>query len=174
MTYLIWFSTLVVAWHGLVGWAARYTLPIMPFLLIPLAASLTIRKGKFFTRTIIVLAILGVFFNLSYLVQDVTWFVWGQMGEHEYGLYSLDGGALRISPSTIWTFEFSQLSHAIYLMFYDLQPDIFLLHVMGSQLYTSLIIIILVPLIYALIKITKSTSIPKKDLGKNEFKYTEL
>ena len=169
LSFIIWFSAFSVTWHGLVSWSARYLLPIIPFLMIPLAASLTIRKGKIFITSIIFLAALGAFFNFSYLVQDVSWFVWGQMGNHDYGLYSLDGGPLRIGPLVLWTFEFSQLTQSINLMFLHLQPDIFLLKILGSQAYTALLIIFLVPLVSALI-----ITIKKPFISKNEFKYKKL
>jgi len=169
LSFIIWFAAFSVTWHGLVSWSARYLLPIIPFLLIPLAASLTIRHGKIFTGSIIFLGVLGAFFNFSYLVQDVSWFVWGQMGNHDYGLYSLDGGPLRISPLILWTFEYSQLTQAINLMFLHLQPDIFLLKILGSQVFTALLIIFLVPLISALI-----ITIRKSLVTKNEFKYNQL
>ena len=107
---------------------------------------------------IVVLSSLGFFFNITYLIQDVSWFVWGQMGE-AFGLYGLpsDGAPLRISPMTIWTFEFSQLTHTIYLAFNHLQPDLYLLKIFGGITYSISLFSILSILSYFLIKTSRNT-----------------
>ena len=88
--------------------------PIIPFLILPLGASIEKIKHVSFKISLAFLAILGAFFNLVYLVQDVSWFIWGIMGAHQGGLYDIDGAAdLWVSPLVLWTFEFSQLTHSI-------------------------------------------------------------
>ena len=158
VSFLVWFTVFIIYWHGLVGWSARYLLPIVPFLMIPLASSFEKRSSKFFIASIVVLASLGFFFNITYLIQDVSWFVWGQMGE-AFGLYGLpsDGAPLRISPMTIWTFEFSQLTHTIYLAFNHLQPDLYLLKIFGGITYSISLFSILSILSYFLIKTSRNT-----------------
>lgn len=151
--FVVWFAGFWAPWHGLQGWSARYMLPIIPFLLIPLGASLEIRRGKLFFTSLIILGVIGIFFNLSYLVQDVSWYVWGLMGYTDHGLYSIsDGAPYHINSMVIWTFEFSQLTHSIFVMLTDLQPDIFLLKVLGWPTYIGISISIVLPLVYYLIK----------------------
>jgi hypothetical protein len=144
---LFWFSHIGITWHGLIGWGPRYLLMIIPFLLIPLGSSLEKRNKKFMLILIIVLAITGIFFNLSYVIQDNPWFVWGQPGQSS-GLYGLgipnsicdwncqkEESNMYINNLTIWTFQYSQLTQSILLMFQGLQHDIYLLHLFGPQIY---------------------------------------
>ena len=128
------------SWHGLVGWGPRYLFLLIPFLLIPLGASIEQRNKKLMLTIILVLGTLGVFFNIVYVIQDVSWFVWGQPGS-DVGLYGLASGvstSLYLHQDTIWTFQFSQLTHSILLAFEGLQHDIYLLHVFGSLTYVVL------------------------------------
>jgi len=127
-------------WHGLNGWGPRYLLPLIPFLLIPIAFSLE-KRGIVFKLLLIVLGGMGLFINLVYLLQDTHWFVWGFMGDDSRGLYSLarkeDGGVfpIWINPLVIWSFEFNQLTQSIMWMFGKLQVDLFLLKLLGITTY---------------------------------------
>lgn len=128
-------------WHGLVSWGPRYLFFIIPFLLIPLGASLEQRDKRLMFTIIIILGILGAFINISYIIQDVSWFVWGQPGS-DVGLYGIatPQTPLYLHPNTIWTFQYSQLTHSIILMFEDLHHDIYLLHVFGTFTYITLFV----------------------------------
>lgn len=161
LSFLFWYSQFVVHWHGLSGWSARYLLPLIPFLLIPLGIMLSrkLTRGPIFI--ICLLGGLGIFFNLVYLIQDSNWFVWGLMGQDEHGLYSLHGGPLRIHPLTIWTFEFSQLTHTIAMVFINLQLDIYLVKILGTSIYSVFLAGLLGILSYNLIKLYRS--IVRKD-----------
>ena len=131
--FVLYYSLIMTnTWHGLVGWSARYMILLIPFLLIPLAATLEKTKSKLFLSILIILGSIGVFFNLVWLIQDVSWFVWAGMGESKYGLYSLPSFQFgyRISPLVLWTFEFSQLTNTIFLAFTQLQLDIFLVKIL--------------------------------------------
>ena len=101
-------------------------------------------------------------------MQDVSWFVWGLMGQDDHGLYSLHGGPLRIHPLTIWTFEFSQLTHSIFMAFNHLQSDIYLLKVLGVSAYSIILLGFLIPLWYYLIRLHR-TVITKKQIKTDEF-----
>ena len=149
---LVYFSNIGITWHGLIGWGPRYLVMVMPFLLIPLGSSLEKRNKKFMFILIITLALLGIFFNIAYVIQDNSWFVWGQMGQSS-GLYGLgvpnsicdwdcqkETSNIYINDLTIWTFQYSQLTHSILLMFQGLQHDIYLLHLFGPLGYFSLMI----------------------------------
>ena len=139
--FLLYFSVFNTnSWHGLVGWSARYVILIIPFLLLPLGLTLDKRKNKPLLFIILILGSLGVLFNLVWLIQDVSWFVWAGMGESQYGLYSLPslGWTARISPLVLWTFEFSQLTHAIRYLFVSSEPDIYLLKLWGPYFYSIL------------------------------------
>ena len=157
------------AWHGLNGWGARYMVPIIPFLILPLGASIEKIKHVSFKISLAFLAILGAFFNLVYLVQDVSWFIWGIMGARKGGLYDIDGAAdLWVSPLVLWTFEFSQLTHSILWVFTKLQPDILLLHVFGVGLYALIFGIILTSLIFFLVRFLKNNSQISKNIQNND------
>jgi len=115
---------------------------MIPFLLIPLGSSIEQRNKRLMFTIIIILGILGVFINFSYIIQDVSWFVWGQPGTGVglYGIAILVGSNISpmyLHPNTIWTFQFSQLTHSILLMFEDLHHDIYLLHVFGNFMYVA-------------------------------------
>ena len=77
--YVFYFGTLD-HWHGLVTWGARYLLPLIPFMLIPLGMSIEKRNNKPLYLIILFLSASGFLFNFVYLIQDVTWFVWGKAG----------------------------------------------------------------------------------------------
>ena len=123
-------------WPGLVAWGPRYLFLIIPFLLIPLGASLEKRNKKFMFSLIIILGAMGVLFNMVYVIQDVSWFVWSTPGS-DVGLYGLaePTTTLYLHDNVIWTFQYSQLTHSILLAFEGLQHDIYLLHVLGSFTY---------------------------------------
>ena len=124
------------SWHGLNGWADRYLLTLIPFLLLPLGFSIEKRASKKFYSILIGLGSLGIIFNIAYLLTDVSWFIWGIMGSGK-GLYELGHITqhLWIHPLVLWTFEYSQLTHAIRYAIIDLHPDIFLLKIWGMMFY---------------------------------------
>jgi len=129
-------------WHGLTSWSARYVQIIIPFLIIPLGASIEYRSKSIIFPIIVILGGLGVFINLLYVTQDVAWFVWSRPGIGE-GLYGLADPSipLYIHPATIWTFQFSQLTHSFFLVLNNFQPDIFLLKFFGPLIFTFVLII---------------------------------
>ena len=139
---------------GLVAWGARYLLPVIPFLLLPLGASIEKRKSKILKITLVILGGFGFFFNLAYVVQDVSWFVWCRPG-CTHGLFSLGNYMtdLYIHDAVIWTFEFSQLTHSIITAFTALQYDIFLLKVLGPIAYGLTFTSIVTALIYFLFRL---------------------
>ena len=135
-------------WHGLNGWGARYMLVIVAFFILPLGASIEQRKNISFRLSIFVLAVPGVFFNLVYLVQDGSWFVWGIMASRSGHLYDVGGASnLWISPLVLWTFEYSQLTQSIISLF-TFDHDVFLLHTFGAGIYSLIVTVVLVPLIF--------------------------
>jgi len=144
------------AWHGLNGWAERYLTPIVPFLLLPLGFSIQKRLNKKFYSILIGLGSLGFIFNISYLLTDVSWFVWGIMGSGR-GLYELGhvASSLWVHPLVIWTFEFSQLTHALRYAMISLHPDIFLLKVWGIYFYSIFSIVSISLLTFYLIYLNK-------------------
>jgi 4-amino-4-deoxy-L-arabinose transferase-like glycosyltransferase len=161
--FLLYYSTQTF-WHGLVGWGARYTLPIIAFMLIPLGISLNERQNKKIICILLVLGGMGVFFNIVYVIQDVSWFVWGQFGEPG-GLFGLGAGddsiPLRIHPTVLWTFENSQLTYAIFTITERFHADIFLLKVLGSTIFTLSIITSLSILSFLLIRLMKKKNFEK-------------
>jgi hypothetical protein len=115
------------------------------------------------------LAILGAFFNFVYLVQDVSWFIWGIMGSRKGGLYDVgDAADLWVSSLVLWTFEFSQLTHSIIWVFARLQPDIFLLHVLGIGFYALIFGIILTSLTFFLVRFLKTLPQISKNIQNND------
>ena len=168
LSYMVFFSQFVIYWHGLSAWSARYLLTIIPFLLIPLGITLGRKLTKRSFVIIFTLGAIGVFINLVYLLQDTSWFVWGLMGSSDHGLYSLHGGPLRIHPLTIWSFEFSQLTHSIFIAFYHLQLDIYLIKVLGVSTYSIILLGFLIPLSYYLINLHR-TVITQKRIKTDEF-----
>ena len=135
----IFYHAEMTNWHGLSAWGSRYLLMLIPFLLIPLGASLEQRGKKFMLLLILILGTLGVLFNLSYVIQDVHWFVWSVVGTGvglfgigipPYGQFNM-----YLNPVVIWSFQFSQLTHSLSLMFTGLQHDVYLLHTLGTSVY---------------------------------------
>ena len=148
-------------WHGLVAWSTRYLIPCIPFLLLPLGASIENRRDKkLIIIIIIILGSLGFLINLAYISQDVSWFVWGQAG-HWLGLYSLgnDQTTLYLNDAVIWTFQYSQLTNSIMTLFTGFYPDIFLLKLMGSGIFSVTIFSLLSSQIYILYRILKHSKI---------------
>ena len=158
--FLIFYGS-SATWHGLNAWGARYMIPIIPFLILPLGASIEKRTNFFFKLSVVLLGIGGAIINLIYVLQDVSWFVWGFFGSDERGLYSLarkpDGNVfdLWINPIIIWTFEFSQIIQSSLYLFSKPQLDIFLLKILGVELFLSIFIISMVILSFLLVKSTK-------------------
>ena len=150
-------------WHGLVSWGSRYLLLLMPFLLIPLGVSLEKRSKKFMLLIASAFGSIGAFFNLAYVIQDVHWFVWSTPGSRT-GLFGLGIPTfgqfnLWINDVVIWTFQFSQLTHSISLMFTGLQHDIYLLHLLGTSAYLIIFVSFLSFLFYLFWRVTKNNPI---------------
>ncbi len=160
-TYIIFFGT-TNTWHGLQSWGPRYLLPMIPFLMLPLGASIEKRKNKLFKISLIMLGSIGVFHNLSYLIQDVSWFIWGWPGIS--GLYGIDKmidgvrHPLNIDPVILWTFEYSQLTHSIIGVMTNFQFDIFLLKILSPIGFALSLVSILSLPVYYLLKIVKTES----------------
>lgn len=161
VSFLIFYGSSTF-WHGLNAWGARYMLMTVPFLLLPLGASLEKRKNMSLKMCIVILGGFGIFFNLVYVVQDVSWFVWGFMkSENQTGLYALGKytkGLLWTHPLVLWTFEYSQLTHSILWAFTKLQPDIYLLKIWGVQTFIPLFIAIMSLPAYLLRRLLKNES----------------
>ena len=154
--FLIYYGNLEY-WHGMLSWGARYLLLLTPFMLIPLGATLEKTSNKIIMISIIFLALLGVIFNLVYVLQDVPWFVW-DFASTSNGLYALGSfgdSPLGINLLTLWTFEYSQLTHSILLAFTNFQPDVLLLIVMGPILFLIILAVTITPLSYFLIRSIK-------------------
>jgi len=144
------------AWQGYTAWSPKYLFAIIPFLLLPLGASIE-KRGKRVLPIICGLAGLGLFFNFVYIIQDVSWFVWGQPGGFE-GLMSLAQGrscSLYICPEVTWTFQYSPLTNSIYLALSNLHPDLFLLKLFGIQYYILILVSVLSAEFYLLYRILK-------------------
>ncbi|KFM20083.1 Alg9-like mannosyltransferase protein [Marine Group I thaumarchaeote SCGC AAA799-P11] len=156
-------------WHGLNAWGPRYLVPIIPFLILPLGSSIEKIKHISFKISITFLAILGAFFNLLYLIQDVSWFIWGILGSRKGGLYDIgDAANLWVSPLVLWTFEFSQLTHSFVWASTRLQPDILLLHILGIGLYVLILGIVLIPLIFLLTRFLKNNFQISENMQEND------
>ena len=153
------------SWHGLVAWGPRYLLMVVPFLLIPLGASLEKRNKKFMLLLILTLGALGVLFNLAYVVQDIHWFLWSVPGSHTglFGLHVLGNFDYYIHDVVLWTFQFSQLTHSISKMFTVLQHDIYLLHVFGTSAYLVIFVSLLSFLFYLFRRVTKHNLVTTKN-----------
>jgi hypothetical protein len=152
-------------WHGLVSWSAKYLIPCVPFLLLPLGASIEYRKSKKLIMLIVIsLGSLGFLINLAYISQDVNWFIWGQAG-HWLGLYSLgnDQTALYLNNAVIWTFQYSQLTNSVTTFFTGFYPDIFLLKLMGSGIFAATIFSLLLGQGYLLYRILNRYKVAKPE-----------
>ncbi len=135
---IIYHTASTGGWHGLVGWGPRYLFLMIPFLLIPLGASLEQRNRWKILPIILILAVIGAFFNTVYVIQDVAWFVWSRPGT-EVGLFGLEGfktAQMYLVSDVIWTFQYSQLTHSIITAFEQLQHDIYILHILGPIPYS--------------------------------------
>lgn len=155
---LLYHTSITDAWHGLVAWGPRYLILMIPFLLLPLGASMEKRNKHLIFPIIIILGIIGAFFNLIGSIQDVSWFVWSTPGAH-VGLYGLGAGPpsspLLLHPYTIWTFQFSQLTQSVLLAFEGLQHDIYLLHVLGTSAYVVFFVFPLSLLSYLFLRVIR-------------------
>ena len=152
-------------WHGLVSWSARFLIPCVPFLLLPLGASIECRKSKkLIMLIVIILGSLGFLINLAYISQDVNWFIWGQPG-HWLGLYSLgnDQTTLYLNNAVIWTFQYSQLTNSVTTFFTGFYPDIFLLKLMGSGIFVAAIFSLLLGQGYLLYRILNRYKVTKPE-----------
>ena len=93
---------------------------------------------------------IGAFFSFMWLIQDVSWFVWGPFGG-DTGLYSLGVAGvhnLYLNPVVLWTFEYSQLTQSIILAFNHLQVDLFLFKLLGPIITSLVLLGIIIPLIF--------------------------
>ena len=150
-------------WQGFTAWSPKYLYIIIPFLLLPLGASIE-KRGKKILPIICILGCIGFFFNFVNIIQDVGWFVWGHPGGLITGLMSLalDTGRscdLYICPEVTWTFQYSPLINSINLAVNNLYTDVFLLKVLGLQYYLLLLISILSIQFYLLYRMVKSNVI---------------
>lgn len=167
LLFLVYFTALLIffgsfhAWHGLVSWGARYMLPIIPFLMLPLGSSIEKRKNKSFRISLLILGVVGAFFSFIWLIQDVSWFVWGPSGGNT-GLFRLGLAGmhpLNLNPVVLWTFKYSQLTNAIILAFTNIQVDLFLFKVLGPLFFAVTITIILALCIYLLVLLLRKNQI---------------
>ena len=155
-------------WEGFTSFSPKYLYTIIPFLLLPLGASIE-KRGKKIFPIVLIFGGLGFLFNFVYIIQDVSWFVWGQPGGFT-GLMSLAQGRscdLYICPEVTWTFQFSPLISSISLALNNLQHDLFLLKLFGIQSYLLLILSILSIQFYILYIILKSKTVYLTDYKEN-------
>jgi len=160
VSMLVFFGNLET-WHGFVSWGPRYLLPVIPFLLIPLAASIEKRNSLGFRFLVITLGAIGAFFSLIWLIQDVTWFTWGAFGG-DSGLYSLGIAgihSLNLNPLVFWTFEYSQLVQSINLAFNHLQVDLFLFKLLGPIVTALVLSVIIIPLVFILKSVVNNSKL---------------
>jgi hypothetical protein len=156
------------AWQGFTAWSPKYLYAIIPFLLLPLGASIE-KRGRKILVIIGVLCCVGLFFNFTYVVQDVSWFVWGQPGGFE-GLVSLAQGrscSLYICPEVTWTFQYSPLTASINTALNNLHPDLFLLKLFGIQYYLLTLVSVLSAEFYLLYRISKSKIMSSHSIQEN-------
>ena len=158
VAFLVYYGLSSETWHGLNGWADRYLISVMPFLLLPLGFSIQKRLNKKFYSILIGLGSFGFIFNIFYLVTDVSWFIWGVMGSGK-GLYELGHIAqhLWVHPLVIWTFDYSQLTHAAKYAFEYSVTDIFWLKAWGLHFYSIFSIILISSFTYCLIYLNKKS-----------------
>ena len=126
--------------------------------MIPLAASIEKRSNISFRVIVLILGGISAFFSFMWLVQDVSWFVWGPFGG-DTGLYSLGVAGvhnLYLNPVVLWTFEYSQLTQSIILAFNHLQVDLFLFKLLGPIITTLVLLGIIIPLILVLKSVVSS------------------
>ena len=113
---------------------------------------------------ILSLSAAGVVFNLAYVLQEIHWFVWSTPGSTT-GLFGLGtpqfghGFNLWLNPVVIWTFQFSQLTQSLSLMFSrSLQHDVYLLHAFGTSAYLIIFASLLSFLFYLFRRVIKHNS----------------
>ena len=155
-------------WQGFTAWSPKYLYLIIPFLLLPLGASIE-KRGKMVLPIICILGCFGFFFNFVYIIQDVSWFVWGQPGGFE-GLMGLAQGrscSLYICPEVTWTLKYSPLTTSIYFALNSLHPDLFLLKLFGIQYYILILVSVLSAELYLLYRILKPRTVSLKDYKEN-------
>ena len=168
--FFVFFYGTSVYWHGFNGWGPRYLLPIVPFLILPLGASIEKRTNFFFRIPIILLGVVGFLINLVYLLQDVPYFIWGFFGSDERGLYSLarkaDGNVhdLWINPVIIWSFEFSQIVQSTLWLFAKPQLDLFLAKIFGIELFVVCLVVTIPILLFMLVKSSRNYIVQQKQL----------
>ena len=159
-------------WQGYTAWSPKYLYAIIPFLLLPLGASIE-KRGRKILLIIGVLCCIGFFFNFAYIIQDVSYFVWGQPGDSE-GLMGLPHGRgfeyasscdLYICDEVTWTFQYSQLTNSIYLALSNLHPDLFLLKLFGIQYYVLILVSVLSAEFYLLYRILKPKTKPSININ---------
>ena len=125
-------------------------------MLLPLGYSIEKRNSKKIILIICTLSIIGIFFNIIYVIQDATWFVWCTPG-CGHGLYTLIGteSQYNIDQTSFWTFKNSQLTWAINTAFTNLQLDLILYKVLGATSYIIVVASTLITLSIILLKILK-------------------
>ena len=159
-------------WQGFTAWSPKYLYLIIPFLLLPLGASIE-KRGRKILPIICILGCIGFFFNFVNIIQDVSWFVWSYPGStHFTGLFglALDTGrscSMYICPEVTWTFQYSPLINSIYLALSNLHPDLFLLKLFGIQYYILTLVSVLSAEFYLLYRILKPRIVPLKDHEEN-------
>ena len=172
---IIQFGTMNI-WEGFTAWSPKYLYIIIPFLLLPLGASIE-KRGRKILPIICILGCIGFFFNFVNIIQDVSWFVWSHPGAHFTGLLglALDTGRscpMYICPEITWTFQYSPLINSIHLALTNLHPDLFLLKLFGIQYYILTLVSVLSAEFYLLYRILKPRIVPLKDHDENtEKKY---
>jgi hypothetical protein len=146
-------------------------LPVIPFLMIPIAASIEKRMHFSFKIPVIFLGITGFLINLVYLLQDVSYFVWGFFGSDERGLYSLarktDVDAVHdlwINPVIIWSFEFSQIAQSTLWLFAKPQLDLFLAKIFGTELFVVCLVVTIPILFFMLVKSSRNYIVQQNQL----------
>jgi hypothetical protein len=159
--YIIDFGSMN-AWQGYTAWSPKYLYVVIPFLLLPLGASIE-KRGKKILPIICILGCIGFFFNFVNIIQDVSWFVWSHAGGLFSGLIGLHEGrscSLMICPEVTWTFQYSPLTNSISLALSSLHPDLFLLKLFGIQYYLLTLVSVLSAEFYLLYRISKSKITP--------------
>ena len=155
------------SWQGFTAWSPKYLYTVIPFLLLPLGASIE-KRGRIMLPIICILGGIGFFFNFVNIIQDVSWFVWSHAGGLISGLIGLHVGRscnLMICPEITWTFQYSPLTNSIYLALTNLHLDLFLVKLVGIQYYVLTLVSVLSAQFYLLYRILKP-----KNISTHEFK----